>query len=141
MLIGEVARRTGAPAGAIRFYERQGLITPPPRSNGGYRLYPDRTVDEIRFIKTAQGIGFTLEEIHDILRLGRGGRMPCDRVVIACRTHLAEIDRRMHELKALRGRFSKTLKLAKAECGLTPDGFCGAIIADRSRGERKKTQN
>jgi len=129
MLIGEVARRAGVPAGTIRFYERQDLIAAAPRSRGGYRMYAERTIREIAFIKTAQGIGFSLDEIREILKLGRGGRMPCARVVAACKAHLAEIDRRMSELRAFRKRFTTTLELAEGECGLTPEGFCNAIIS------------
>jgi DNA-binding transcriptional MerR regulator len=133
MLIGEVARRAGVPTGTIRFYERHALIAAAPRSRGGYRMYSERTVQEIGFIKTAQGIGFSLDEIREILKLGRGGRMPCARVVAACQVHLAEIDRRMSELRAFRQRFTTTLKLAQGECGLTPEGFCNAIISARAR--------
>jgi MerR family transcriptional regulator, copper efflux regulator len=129
MLIGEVARRTGVPTGTIRFYERHDLIGAAPRSAGGYRMYPERTVQEIGFIKTAQGIGFSLDEIRDVLKLGRGGRMPCSRVVEACQAHLAEIDRRMTELRAFRSRFTRTMRLAQANCGFNPDGFCNAIIS------------
>ncbi len=134
MLIGEVARRTGVPTGTIRFYEREELIGAAPRSAGGYRVYSERAVQEIGFIKTAQNIGFSLDEIRDVLKLGRGGRMPCGRVVEACRTHLAEIDRRMAELRAFRSRFTKTMKLAQADCGFSPEGFCNAIMSEtRSR--------
>ena len=133
MLIGEVARQAGVPAGTIRFYERHALIGAAPRSRGGYRLYPERTIDEIGFIKTAQGIGFSLDEIREILQLGRGGRRPCARVVNACQTHLAEIDRRMAELRAFRRRFKATLRLAQGECGLTPEGFCNAIASASPR--------
>ncbi len=129
MLIGEIARRTGVPPGTIRFYERHELIAAAPRSASGCRLYPKRTIDEIAFIKRAQRIGFSLDEIREILKLGRGGRMPCSRVVAACEAHLLEIDRRMAELRAFRHRFTSTLKLARAECGFTPEGFCRAIIA------------
>jgi MerR family copper efflux transcriptional regulator len=127
MLIGEVARRTSILTGTIRFYERQALISPATRSDGGYRQYTTKTVHEIEFIKTAKSIGFSLDEIKDILALGRGGMMPCARVVGACETHLQEIERRIAELRTFRRRFRKTLQLAQAGCGYTPQGFCRAI--------------
>jgi len=134
MLIGEVARRAGVAAGTIRFYERHALLAAAPRSRGGYRVYAEGTIQEIGFIKTAQSIGFSLDEIRDILKLGRGGRKPCARVVAACRAHLADIDRRMAELRAFREGFTATLELAQnTNCGFTHEGFCNAIVAARAR--------
>jgi DNA-binding transcriptional MerR regulator len=137
MLIGEVARRTNVLTGTIRFYERQALISPATRSHGGYRQYTAKTVDEIEFIKTAKSIGFSLGEIKEILALGRGGRMPCARVVGACETHLSEIETRIVELRTFRRRFRRTLQLAQAGCGYTPQGFCQAIVG-KARPNRLK---
>src|SRR5688572_18827173 len=102
MLIGEVARRSGVPAPTIRFYEEQKLVSRAARSPAGYRLYSDRVLDELGFIKRSQRLGLTLDETREILSLGRSGRKPCERVAAICAAHLDEIDRRMAELRAFR---------------------------------------
>jgi MerR family transcriptional regulator, copper efflux regulator len=128
MLIGEVAERSGVPARTIRFYEQSNVLTAPARSAAGYRLYSERTLTELMFVKRAQRLGFSLGEIREILGLGRAGRKPCSRVTAMCDAHLSEIDRQMAELEAFRRLLEQTRRKAKAGCGFTPDGFCKAIM-------------
>jgi DNA-binding transcriptional MerR regulator len=77
LLIGDVARRTGVSAPTIRYYEGVGLLPSPPRSGAGYRRYSDATIDELLFIRKAQALGFSLDEIAEILQLSRSGTAPC----------------------------------------------------------------
>lgn len=70
--IGRLARAAAVNVETVRYYERVGLIAQPPKPVAGYRRYPATTVQRIRFIKRAQGLGFTLEEIADLLQLGDG---------------------------------------------------------------------
>lgn len=128
MLIGEVAERSGVPARTIRFYEQRNILSLPPRSSGGYRVYSERTLAELAFIKRAQQLGFSLEEIREILSLGRVGRMPCSRVSTLCETHLDRIERQMAELQAFRRQLLRAQRNAKAGCGFTREGFCEAIM-------------
>jgi DNA-binding transcriptional MerR regulator len=127
MLIGEVARRSGVSAHTIRFYEARKLVSRPARSRAGYRLYSERVLGELGFIRRAQRLGFTLDETREILTLGRSGRMPCARVAALCAEHLDEINRRMAELRAFRRQLQAAKRQADAGCGLTPDGFCRAV--------------
>ena len=69
LTIGKVARRAGVEVKTIRFYERQALIIPPPRSATGYRLYPESTIQRLRFIRRAKKLGFSLKEIKELLVL------------------------------------------------------------------------
>ena len=92
LLIGDVAERTGLTAPTIRYYESIKLLAPAPRSATGYRRYSDTTVEELRFIKKAQSLGFSLEEIGEILRLSRAGDTPCSHVLDLSRRHLQAID-------------------------------------------------
>jgi len=69
--VGEVAVRAGVPRETLRYYERRGLIPPPPRRISGYRAYPAETVERVRLIKWAQGLGFTLREIVELSRIPR----------------------------------------------------------------------
>lgn len=130
MLIGEAAHRSGIPAHTIRFYEDQKLLTRASRSAGGYRVYSDRVLDELRFIRRSQRLGLSLDETREILSLGRSGRKPCERVAAICEAHLAEIDRKMAELGAFRQHLMDAKRLAEDGCGFTPEGFCRAIFSD-----------
>ena len=69
LTIGKVARKAGVGIETIRFYERKGLIEKPPRKESGYRQFPVETVSRIRFIRQAKELGFTLEEIKELLSL------------------------------------------------------------------------
>ncbi len=70
MTIGKAARKAGVGVETIRFYERRGLIEQPPKPlEGGFRVYPDGTVERIRFIREAQELGFSLREIDELLSL------------------------------------------------------------------------
>ena len=129
MRIGEVARRSGVSTPTIRFYESGKLISRAARSPSGYRQYTARVLDELAFIRRAQRMGLTLDETREILSLGRAGKRPCDRVAALCESHLAEIERRMAELRAFRKCLREVRRLARDGCGFTADGFCRAIVA------------
>lgn len=128
MRIGEIAHRSGVPAHTIRFYEARKLVTRAARSDAGYRIYSERVLDELGFIRRAQRLGFSLDEIREILNLGRGGKTPCARVATLCATHLEEIDRQMAELRAFRQSLIAAQKQAESGCGFTHEGFCKAIM-------------
>lgn len=128
MQIGEIARRSGVPTATIRYYEEQKLITRPARTSSGYRSFSDRVLEELTFIRRAQSLGLTLDETREILNLGRAGRKPCERVSAICDSHLAEIDRRMAELRSFRENLQAARALAQQGCGFTPEGFCRAIF-------------
>jgi len=130
MLIGEAAQRSGIPAHTIRFYERRKLVSRATRLPSGYRVYSDRVLDELRFIRRAQRLGLTLEETREILSLGRAGRRPCERVAAICDAHLAEIDRKMAELQAFRQHLQEAKRLTERDCGFTHEGFCRAIFSE-----------
>lgn len=128
MLIGELAERSGIPARTIRFYEQAEVLTPPERSSNGYRIYSDRTLAELTFVRRAQRLGFSLDEIREILGLGREGRLSCTRVIALCDAHLGEVDRQMAELRTFRELLAQTRRKAKSGCGFTREGFCKAIM-------------
>ncbi|MBW1894836.1 MAG: heavy metal-responsive transcriptional regulator, partial [Deltaproteobacteria bacterium] len=65
--IGRLAKQAGLGIETIRFYERQGLIEPPPRTDSNYRIYPEEEVNRLKFIKRAKNLGFTLKEIKELL--------------------------------------------------------------------------
>jgi len=74
----EVAEQAGVNTQTLRYYERRGLLTKPPRSPAGYRDYPTSAVDVLRFVKRAQELGFSLAEVEELLALADGGPDGCD---------------------------------------------------------------
>ncbi len=107
--IGEVAARAGLNPRTLRFYESMGLLPAPSRETNGYRRYPSETVELLSFVKQAQGLGFTLEEIKEILSIRRRGEVPCVHVRSLLRAKAAELDRKLADLVALRRRIRRSL--------------------------------
>jgi len=123
MQIGIVAKKIGLSVDAIRFYERNGLLPRPPRTEGGFRRYGENDVETLAFVRRVQGLGFKLSEIRGLLRL-RGNRLqPCAPVQHRLQEKLADVRRKLsdlhkleHELhSALRG-CNKELRKRDAHC-------------------------
>lgn len=103
MRIGELADQLGINTKTIRYYEEIGLVPPAPRTSGGYRDYSDHDATRLVFIKSAQRLGLSLEEIAEILSLRDRGQAPCEYVRNVIGEQLRSIDKRIAELRALRG--------------------------------------
>jgi len=128
LLIGDVAERTGLSAPTIRYYESIGLLAPPPRSATGYRRYTETTVEELRFIKKAQSLGFSLEEIGEILRLSRAGDTPCSHVLDLSRRHLRAVEERIRQLTRFREQLAGELAKWDGKREPTCRGLCQIIV-------------
>ena len=102
MRTSEVALRAGVNTQTLRYYERRGLLPQPPRSGSGYREYPAGTVSVLGFVKRAQGLGFTLAEIEELLDLAEGGPEACDQARALAQAHAAELDRKIAGLRQMR---------------------------------------
>ncbi|HKQ90095.1 MAG TPA: heavy metal-responsive transcriptional regulator [Blastocatellia bacterium] len=124
--IGEVARRAGIGVETLRFYERSGLLDRPARTEGGYRLYDAGALKTLEFIKRAQSLGFTLEEIKRIIAESRAGQRPCAEVRETVRRRLAELDQQMAQIRRYRNALAATLKQWD-EKGFADGDFCGLI--------------
>jgi DNA-binding transcriptional MerR regulator len=107
MLIGELADRVGVNTKTIRYYESIGLVPQPPRTGAGYRIYGAEDEARLVFIKTAQHLGLSLEEIREVLRLRDAGSTPCEHVRGMLREQIRTISRRMAELRQLREELRK----------------------------------
>lgn len=107
--IGEIAASAGVPTRTIRFYEAAGVIPPAPRGANGYRVYAADTVDLLRFVRQAQTLGLSLDEIREIVTIRRGGRPPCPHVRALLVHKVAELNRRLGDLVALRRRIRRSL--------------------------------
>jgi MerR family mercuric resistance operon transcriptional regulator len=98
---GEVAEQAGVNIQTLRYYERRGLLAEPVRSIGGHRLYPPDTVTVLRVIKAAQRLGFTLDEVADLLAAGRRPHLKPDLRQRAI-AKIAEIEAKIADLTAIR---------------------------------------
>lgn len=130
--IGEVAEMSGIGVEALRFYERSGLLSRPGRTGGGYRVYGEEVLERLAFIKQAQALGFTLDEIRQIITESEAGRAPCGRVREIVRRRLAELDERMREMR----RYRKELSEALSQWDRTGDvkgHICGLIEGSHLR--------
>lgn len=124
--IGAVAKRTGIGVETLRFYERSGLLGRPARTEGGYRLYDAEALNTLEFIKRAQTLGFSLEEIKRIIAESRTGRKPCAAVRGLLRQRLAELDEQMKLLQQYRRELAHTLQEWE-QTGDAEGLFCGLI--------------
>jgi Hg(II)-responsive transcriptional regulator len=118
--IGEVAASAGVNVQTLRFYERRGLLQEPPRRASGYREYPPGAVQMVRFIKRAQGLGFSLEEVSELLALRDSRRVSCAAVRAAATEKIADIDHKMERLQAMR----RALTLLVKSCDRNAPGPC-----------------
>jgi MerR family transcriptional regulator, copper efflux regulator len=125
LLIGELAERAGVSTPTIRYYESVGLLESPARTASGYRRYSAGAVDTVRFIKKAQSLGFSLDEIGEILTLSRSGQVPCSHVVSLGRQHLAAVDERIRQLTAFRDQFAS--ELTRWDSQTKDASACGAL--------------
>lgn len=98
----QVADAAGVNVETLRYYERRGILRPPRRNRAGYRQYGQETVDIVRFIKRAQGLGFTLEEVDELLALRRPRAGRCVTVRTAATSKIEQIDAKLRALTAMR---------------------------------------
>jgi len=101
--IGALSRRTGVNIETIRYYERIGLLAPPPRSMGGHRVYDREAVRRLAFLRRARELGFTLDEVRTLLDLVDGG-FTCGEVLDLTERHLAGVRARIADLQRLEAR-------------------------------------
>ena len=126
--IGEVSQLSGVGIEALRFYERSGLLGKPVRSSSGYRLYDAGVLERLAFIKKAQTLGFSLDEIRRIISDAASGASPCDEVREIVRRRLHELDERMREMRRYRKELAETLA-EWDKIGRAPGHICGLIEA------------
>ena len=124
--IGEVARLAEVGVETVRFYERQGLIAEPPRKESGYRQYPRAAVSRIHFIKRARALGFSLDEIGELLSLRVDPNTTCKDVRVRAEAKIADIEEKITTLQNMR----KALVELTAACdGRGPASECPVLQA------------
>ena len=105
--IGQIAGSVGVATSTLRYYEREGLMRPVARSGAGYRLYDVVAVEQLRFIRSAQSVGFSLEDIKALLALDE--RTSCKQVQAMIKERLADVVRRIAELASVQRTLNKAL--------------------------------
>ncbi len=134
---GELAERAGVNLQTLRYYERRGLLAEPRRSPGGHRLYPADALTVLRIIKTAQRLGFTLDEVAELVDLGthRHGRRPDTSLQRRAAAKLAEIEAKIADLQLIAASLRGALDAGcddLATCATT--NCCPLPFADLDRG-------
>lgn len=124
MQIGVLAQATQTPVETIRYYEREGLLPPPPRSEGNYRIYGAQQVERLAFIRHCRSLDMTLDEIRLLLRFRDAPGADCGDVNALLDEHIGHVAARIRGLKQL----EKQLKALREQCPVVQDaGHCGIL--------------
>jgi DNA-binding transcriptional MerR regulator len=130
--IGEVAKKTGLKVPTIRFYEQEGLVRPPPRTQSGRRLYSDGDVRRLTFVRHARTLGFELPDIRSLLDLADHPERPCGDADRIASNNLETVRLRIEQLRALEQELSRMIVACEggpaSECriieSLSDHGLC-----------------
>lgn len=133
LTIGELALRTGVSPETIRYYEREGVVPEAVRGGAGrYRRYIEADAERLRFVRRARDLGFSLEEVRELLALadGRPSRA-CSDVNRIARSHLAQVDAKLAQLAALRVELDRMISECDSEVPLSDCRILGALSGGR----------
>ena len=122
LTVSELADRSGSPAHVVRYYLRIGLIEPAGQQDNGYRLFNSQDATRLRFIRTAKLVGFTLNEIKQILRHADSGESPCEEVREIIQHRIRENRNKIEEMLKLQARMEGALDLWTRMPNGVPDG-------------------
>src|SRR4051794_37791872 len=122
--IGQLARAAGVPTSTVRFYERAGLLKPEARSGSNYRVYSQRSLERLQFIRSAQAVGLSLDDVDKMLAaVADAATEPCREVVSLAERRLAEVRGKLKHLKTV----EKTLAKAVKNCCTDAAGLCNRV--------------
>ena len=142
MKISDLSQRVECPVQTIRYYEQQGLLPPPARSAGNYRIYTETHAARLRFIRHCRNLDMTLGEIRQLLKLSDSPEEPCDEVNALLERHIAEVSQRIADLRALETHLTELRQLcgrseSTRDCAIlrelaaSPDSKDGLAAVDR----------
>jgi DNA-binding transcriptional MerR regulator len=117
LTIGRVAELSGLPVDTIRFYEKKGLLQPPPRNSSGYRIYQPEAVEQIRFIKRSRDLQFSLQEVACLMQLFFHESDPTGDIKEITEQKIREVNDRLQELVAVK----QELEQFTRQCGETSE--------------------
>jgi Cu(I)-responsive transcriptional regulator len=139
LTIGALAKKTGTKVETIRYYERIDLLPAPRRTSGNYRIYGAEHLGRLSFIRRARDLGFSIEQVRELLSLADRPSQSCAGVDAIARHHLAEVERKISDLNAMRRELSTIID----QCGRNVIADCRIIealspTATRSRGKEAR---
>ncbi len=108
-LIGDLSRRTGVNIETIRYYERVGVLPPPPRTDGGHRVYGIEHIKQLNFVRRCRELGFQLASIKEMLGMVDGGNVTCEQVKAISKNHLEDVRSKIADLKKMERTLSRTV--------------------------------
>jgi DNA-binding transcriptional MerR regulator len=121
--IGQLARSVGVPISTVRYYERAGLLKPDARTGANYRVYSQQSLERLQFIRSAQAVGLSLDDIEQMLAAAHGSDRPCEEIVTLARQRLDEVRQQLKHLKTV----EKTLSQAVDNCCKEGIGLCSKV--------------
>jgi len=114
--IGELSRTTGCPIETIRYYEKSNLLHPPPRTNGGHRLYNENHQKRLQFILKARGLGFSVDKTRELLSLSESNERPCSEALVLVEDNLALVNEKLMELHVIKNSLISMAANCKSGC-------------------------
>ena len=134
--IGRLAELTGVKIPTIRFYEQNGLVPSPRRSEGRQRRYDESAVHRLHFIRHARDLGFSVEDIRQLLTLSEHRTMSCDAAMEIARNHLAQVEGKIARLRLIRSELKRMIEACGG--GSTADCRILEAISVLPRGASKE---
>lgn len=136
----EVAAAAHVNAQTLRYYERRGLLPSPQRTGSGYRCYSADAVQVVRFVKRAQQLGFTLDDIEELLHLAGGGPASCDDAKAMAYARIGDLQRRIDELAGMRNALGRLVETCdqprlQRECPILHDIHIAATTPHSATGD------
>lgn len=122
--ISQVAHAADIPTTTVRYYERVGLVEPEDRSAGNYRLYSGESLRKLKFIRAAQAIGFTLDDVKALLSTPKNTAASCREVQSLIENRLAEVDQRLKDLRHVQ----RVLNMSLQKCRDMEQADCCHVI-------------
>ncbi len=135
MLIGELARHAGCDAGTIRYYEREGLLQLPYRTESGYRTYTDAHLAQLNFVRHCRSLGMTLSEIKVLLGLQANPQAPCAEVSELIDKQIVRIQQQIDVLHVLEKQLATVRNCCADNLTASECGILKALAAAAENGE------
>jgi DNA-binding transcriptional MerR regulator len=132
MKIGELAKAGGVLVQTVRYYERYGLLRPPIRTAAQYRIYGDKDLQRLRFILHAKTLGFTLNEIKQVIRLSERQVCPCGEVFKFAEERLSNLQWQIKQLTKFRDHLADAVKRWKKSPGEPPKGDAICVLIEQT---------
>ncbi len=132
---GELASRAGVSADTLRYYEQKGVLSPPPRSNNGYRCYPEESLQRVQLIRSALRIGFSIDELARVLSIRQSGGVPCRSARAIASAKLRELRQRQVEIARLCRLLQAVIRRWDRQLGRTAPGERAHLLDTLAAGD------